>query len=316
MRCLPRSLVVLLLLACSAPLLAAPPAVKKKARPAASQFLRIRRDAKGQPVALETAIVRYVPASGEGDLEVDLVAAVHIGDAAYYDRLNKQFEHYDVLLYELVAPEGKRVPRRDRPSDNPIAILQQIAKTVLDLDWQIDRIDYRKKNFVHADLSPKEMAEAIRMRGDDGVTLALSITADLLRQYNLQEMKKEKNPPKDEDVDLDLASLLLDPDAPVKLKRVMAQQFEAVAGGTGLGKTLDTILVRDRNKAAMKVFQKQLARGKKKVAIFYGAAHMPDFEKRLREDFGLKPKSRQWLTAWDLQAKEHGLEDLLKLFDP
>jgi len=314
MRHVRTSVVILLFLACCAPLLAAPPVVKK-AKPAASKFLRIRRDGKGQPVALETAIVRYVPASGEGDLEVDLIAAVHIGDRGYYDRLNKQFEHYDVLLYELVAPEGKRVPRRDKPSDNPIAILQQIAKTVLDLDWQIDRIDYTRKNFVHADLSPNEMAEAIRKRGDDGVTLALGITADLLRKFNLEEMKKAKDPPTEEEFELDL-STLLDPDAPVKLKRLMAQQFEAVAGGTGLGKTLDTILVRDRNKAAMKVFQKQLARGKKKIAIFYGAAHMPDFEKRLRDDFGLKPKVHRWLTAWDLQVKEHGLEDLLKLLDP
>ena len=28
---------------------------------------------------------------------------MHIGDKAYYDNLNKEFEQYDVLLYELVA---------------------------------------------------------------------------------------------------------------------------------------------------------------------------------------------------------------------
>ena len=68
-----------------------------------------------------------------------------------------------------------------------------------------------------------------------------------------------------------------------------------------LGPTITRILVADRNQAALKVFQKELAQGKKKIGILYGAAHMPDFEKRLREDFGLKRAGEQWLTAWDLR---------------
>ena len=61
--------------------------------------------------------------------------------------------------------------------------------------------------------------------------------------------------------------------------------------------------LKDQYLAALKVFQKELAKGKKKIGIFYGAAHMPDFEKRLREDFGLKRDSEQWLTAWDLRER-------------
>ena len=63
----------------------------------------------------------------------------------------------------------------------------QVMTIVLDLDSQIEHIDYSKKNFVHADLSPAEMMEAIKKRGDDGLTLALSIAADVLRQQNLVE---------------------------------------------------------------------------------------------------------------------------------
>jgi hypothetical protein len=61
------------------------------------------------------------------------------------------------------------------------------------------------------------------------------------------------------------------------------------------------MLVQDRNAAAMKVFQKELAKGRKKIAIFYGAAHMPDFQRRLTSDFALKPSETTWLTAWDLR---------------
>src|SRR2546426_8239192 len=71
------------------------PQIKK---PVASKFMRITKDDEGQPLALETAIVRYKSASGEGDLVVDLVSVVHIGERAYYQKLNKQFTQYDALL--------------------------------------------------------------------------------------------------------------------------------------------------------------------------------------------------------------------------
>jgi len=301
-----------LCLACGTALLAEPPAPPdKKADP--GPFIRLKRDARDVPVALETAVVRYVPASGEGGLVVDLVGAVHVGDRAYYERLNKQFEQYDVLLYELVAPPGTRIPKGGRKSDNPLVILQQLTKTVLDLESQTEQVDYTKKNFVHADLSPEGMSEAMRNRGEDGLTLFLGITADMLRQQNLQERKRAKEPAKDED--FDPLALLLDPDGPVKLKRMMAEQLVESGSGAGLGQTLNTNLVADRNEAALKVFGKELAKGRKKIGIFYGVAHLPDFEKRLRADFGLKRDGEQWLTAWDLtrKPKEMGLGDLLKL---
>jgi len=277
----------------------------------ASKFLRITKDAKGQPLALETATVRYRPAKGEGDLIVDLVSVVHLGERGYYRKLNDQFEQYDVVLYELVAPKGTRISKGGRKStDNPLALIQKVATLVLNLEMQTDRIDYTRNNFLHADLSPAEMAEEIRKRGDDGITLFLSIAADLLRQQNLLAMKQKESPAKEEP--FDFFAMLSDRTAPSKLKRMMAEQLASLESPDApLGKTISTILISDRNKAALKVFQKELAKGKKKIAIFYGAGHMPDFEKRLRSDFGLVPVSTQWLPAWDLRLREIGIEDIL-----
>jgi len=44
--------------------------------------------------------------------------------------------------------------------------------------------------------------------------------------------------------------------------------------------------------------------GKKSVAVFYGAGHLPDMEKRLAADFGLKREGEKWLTAWSLEKKK------------
>lgn len=285
----------------------APPATKKPAvqKSTPTQFIRLQQDEKKQPVALETAIVRYVPSGGKGDLEVDLVGAVHIGDKEYYKKLNKQFQQYDVVLFELVAQPGTVIPKGGAKKDDPFSLIMQVVKMVLDLELQTERIDYTKKNFVHADLSPEQMAEAIQKRGDDPMTLLLGFAADVLRQMNVRDMdSKEKPQPKTStpEADLDLFSLLLDQDGPKKMKRMLAEQLVKVDSPTGgLGPTLNNILISDRNEAAMKVFQKELAKGKKKIAIFYGAGHMPDFEKRLRLDFGLEKKSVQWLEAWDLE---------------
>jgi hypothetical protein len=215
-----------------------------------------------------------------------------------------------------------------------LALIQQMATLMLDLDSQMEHIDYTRDNFVHADLSPEEMAEAVRRRGDDGLTLLLSITADLLRQQNLQEMRQESqrrdaggasnaarrqrgdSHPGAGQPEPDVVTQLFDPDGAVKSKRTLAEQFEQLTGpGGGLGDTLHRILVADRNKAAVRVFQTELAKGKKRIAIFYGAAHMEDFEKRLTSQFGLKRQSEQWLTAWDLRGGKSGIERLFRLLE-
>jgi hypothetical protein len=297
-------------------LLAETPAKKPDAGKPAT-FVRLRRDAKNQPLALETAIVRLAPISSPNGVSVDLVGAVHVADRDYYRTLNTRLAQYDVVLYELVAPPGTRIPQGGkREIDNPLAFVQQIMKLMLDLDLQTEQIDYTRPNFVHADMSPAQIVETSKQRGETGLTLFLSIAGDLLRQQNLLEMKRQKEPA-NAAAETDPLALLLDPDGAVKLKGLMAEQMEQLLSPDGgLGPTLGRILIADRNQAALKVLQKELAKGKKKIAIFYGAAHLPDFEKRLNDDFGLKRQSEEWLTAWDLRPKERGLGDLLKLLEP
>ena len=45
----------------------------------------------------------------------------------------------------------------------------------------------------------------------------------------------------------------------------------------------------------------QVARGRQRIAIFYGAAHMADFDERLRKDFDLQPVETTWVEAWNLR---------------
>jgi len=279
-----------------------------------TQFIRVKRDKAGEAEALQTAVVRFVPDSGEGELVVDLIGAVHIGDRLYYQKLNKLFKNYDVLLFELVAPEGTVIPKGGRTDIDALTVIQTIMKTILGLELQLEQIDYTKKNFVHADLSPAKMAEAMKERGDTALTLALSVAADLIRRQNVQA-QKPATAPQIPLSDIDPLSLLLDPQAGKKMKQMMATQFSSENAEAGLGATINTILIADRNKAALRVFQKELVKGRKRIGIFYGAMHMPDFEQRLRLEYGLKQESHRWITAWDLNTTQP-IPDLLKLLNP
>ncbi len=234
--------------------------------------------------------------------------------------MNRQFDVYDVVLYELVAPQGTRIPaggQRSRENQSPLSLvswLQDQAKSKLGLESQLEMVDYQKSNFTHADLSPAEMSSKMAERGDNALTVGLSAMAEILRQQNRAVNSPESNEVANQLANESLFELI---NNPLKLKRMMASQFAASGVmDTGLGQTLNQMLITDRNAAALKVMQKEIASGKKKIAIFYGAAHMPEFEKQLSEDFGLEKTNQVWVDAWDLtksnaETGSSGATDLL-----
>ncbi len=61
-------------------------------------------------------------------------------------------------------------------------------------------------------------------------------------------------------------------------------------------------LVTERNKVALAKLDKQLSQGKQRIAIFYGAGHLPDMAERLATDFNFHETGTRWLTAWNLAA--------------
>jgi hypothetical protein len=275
-------------------LLAAEPAEKTRPEaPPKPKFVRVELDPAGKPVALQTAITRFVPTDPrKKGLTVDLVAVVHVGDKRYYEACNKEFEAYDAVLYELVAPPGARVEKGVRPSNHPISVIQNAIKDVLKLDHQLEDIDYNMANMIHADMSPDEFTQSMKDRGESFWTLFFR----LMGESWLRESKTNANGATS---DYDLLMALFDKDRALALKRAMSGQIGDLDGGLLSGEEGSTIIT-ERNKVALKEMDRQIAAGKKHIAIFFGAGHMADFEKRLTTAHGLKRASERWLTAWDL----------------
>lgn len=283
-----------------APEAAKQPAEAKAAEPL--KFIRVVRDSHDRPLALETAVGHYVSTTPGKPFSVDLIGCIHVADRKYYDALNERFKQYGAVLFELVMPEGESLAHLGkRESNHPISRVQQSLPKILDLEYQLKHIDYTAANFVHADLSPDEMAKAIKSRGDSGGSVFIKVLLDLVKESGRQSEAREKRG--GDFPEFQLLAALFDPNRPLALKRLMADQMELVESGTGLGPTLDMILVQDRNGAAMKVLARQIKQGTAKIAIFYGAAHMPDFDRRLTQDLKLQRQSMTWDRAWDLSTK-------------
>lgn len=272
---------------------------KKKEEPK-ENFIRVVRDDKGVPQSMDTGIASYVSADGKHPgVVIDLIGAVHVGDKAYYDELNKKFADYEVLLYELVAPPNTKIPKGAKSqSAHPVAALQSGMKSMLGLEHQLECVDYTKANFVHADMSPEEFAKSMKDRGESFTQMFLrSIGAGMAQQAAGKQRTG----------DFDILSALFAKNRAQKLKVVMAGQFEDLDSQVSLfdGPDGSTILT-ERNRKAFEVLAKQLDEGKKKIGVFYGAAHLPDMDKRLLADFGMKRNGEiSWVKAWALtEAKK------------
>ncbi len=272
-----------------------PAGEKRSARKKANKtFLRLVRDKKKGPIALEAAIVRYVLQDGGKKTTVDLVSAVHVAEKSYYDQLNREFAKYDAVLYELVAPKGTRIPKGGLPSGgSPISMLQSGMTEMLELEFQLEEIDYTRKNMVHADMSPTQFSESMQRRGESVFTMFLRMMGYAMARQSSGEGGS---------TDMQLLMALFDKNRALALKRAMAEQFEDMEGTLGALDGPDgSTIISERNKVALSVLRKQIDSGKRKLAVFYGAGHMPDLEKRLRDDFGLERKKTRWLVAWDLK---------------
>jgi hypothetical protein len=260
------------------------------------RFIRVLRNSRGEPESLETSIARYISENGAADkITVDLVSAVHVGDASYYDKLNEELKNYDVVLYELVAPKDDAVPKPGQPSRNTVGSIQRIIRDLLEFEYQLDGVDYSQPNFLHADFTPEELAAEMSKRGETPLNMFLKMFE------RIQSAPAAESKPLGEE-DLVLALFRFAKNPSLTLRRAMAGQMEDVEGFVAVfeGETGSSILS-GRNDAALKVLKEQIDGGKRSIAILYGAGHMPDLEKKLQKDFGLKFDGERWLAAWEMR---------------
>lgn len=242
---------------------------------------------------VETSIVTYTHRTG---VEVDLIGAVHVGERHYYRNLEAYFKTCDVLLYEMVKPT-EVAPNAARESQSGVSMIQRLMKNALKLEFQLDAIDYSAKNFVHADMTPAAFTKAQEQKGESLSGLMVQAMMAEQAHYTPGEAVRQN---------LRFLAALTNKNRNHALKMFLGKQIgdmERTVLGINQdkeGENAGTVLLEGRNKVAIKVLRKSLKNPKnRKIGIFYGAAHMPDMEKRLLQ-MGFSRQSTHWLTAWDM----------------
>jgi len=262
-----------------------------------SEFVRLQRDANQQPEVMQVAVVRLVPRNTKTSFAyVDLISAVHIGEHAYYAKVNQLFTQYDAVLYELVAPQGTRITNCGNKRKSVISGIQSWMRDILDMGFQLEDIDYQAANLVHADLSPEEFKKSMARRNESiAGMLGKAWMAGLLPKYRTKAMLSE----------IRMFQSILSGDRHRGMKIFMAEQMvESMKLGDIIEGSSGSTLVAARNKRAVEVLKEQIGSGRRKLAIFYGAAHMPDMGRRLINELDLVPADTRWLDAWDLRKQD------------
>ncbi|MGY8639736.1 MAG: hypothetical protein ACKVJU_01435 [Verrucomicrobiales bacterium] len=231
--------------------------------PEVSDFIRFKeRTSTSKSEHLETAIVRYENPGTQ--TTIDLVAVIHIGDRLYFQKLNAALKSYQTVFYEAVGndfPKSKK-PAEPKKQNIPFSDRQQ-AVAYLGLQQQRNWIDYEAKNFVHADLSWKELYDLMAIRNQ-------SLTTTFQKLHRLSNQGKSPGSGM-----ASAATGRLTGGDPLELKRNMAR---SMSEGEKLAAQLEshggTVIVTDRNNAVMEKLNAAINAPEsegtpKKFAIFF-----------------------------------------------
>ncbi|MGI9014403.1 MAG: type II secretion system protein GspG [Phycisphaerales bacterium] len=181
--------------------------------------------------------------------------------------------------------------------------LQAELAKALDLEFQLNAIDYDRANWVCSDMSADQVQRALEARGLDfdvlGGTLAgSSIPAQAIKL--MLRLMRAADAMMDGAVS-DLMKVML-------IEMLGDESITTRAIEQQMGAGFADVIVGERNAVVMT----DLARIRadepdvKSVAIFYGAAHMSDFEERLKQ-IGYVDAGAEWIKAIEVDMAKSAM---------
>lgn len=250
--------------------------------PAPGTFVRHRRKVNGPLGALEVAVSRFH--AKETGLTLFLVGVVHVGESAYYERLQSILDSCDLVLWEGVRP----APGQDREAleaaisrfDGVRGVQNRLAD-LLGLKFQMDEVDYDRPFWTNADVDIQTLQSEMDKRnvalpGEGGFEqMILKLAFGILGPRAQDEAGRQR--------------------LRGQFGGVMAMADKLIARMSGL----HDVLIRHRNEIAWAKMLEALPQRREGewIALFYGAAHMPDFATRALAH-GFEHQGTAWLPAW------------------
>ena len=304
----------LLLAACAAP---HPPAAEANVVP--MPYVRVVNTGSNL-VELQIALRKFVPTRAS-TAAVWLVGVAHIGDPEYYRKLQTRLSVPSLVLCEGVRPELFETPPAPAtnvsavglgsalPADEPsLGSMQHSTAESLGLVFQLDVMNYHRRNFRNSDLSITEIRQLLA-EPSGGPSAAQGQFASLV---SLMQGGTIINSLIDTTVKFIGSNDKLRDTARLALIEVLGQLPGDFSRSPGLPpdvQRLLRIIIESRNQKVIGdlriVLQRIPSYGT--VAIFYGTGHMDDMERRLRTELHYRPAGEEWLTAFAVDLAQSGI---------
>lgn len=266
----------LLLVACGvAPV--EPPSVSKLPR-----VIGEHSQARGYARIIQTAPDSFTTQTGSrlfrktGAPDIDLVGAIHIAQADYYQRLQQRLDQSDLVLFEGVT--ARKSDGTPTGGENKGAY-KRLADS-LGLVVQNSGIDYGRKSFRRCDFSLEEMVALLDREIAQGGAKGTA-AADAKKEFvGIKSMLGGESL---------LTNLVI---GLVSTSPLLREHVLLMTVSSGLGNSeekqlsprLKQLILQDRNQHVAGELRKLLSSGRthRRISIFFGAAHLPDLERRLR----------------------------------
>ncbi len=188
---------------------------------------------------------------------------------------------------------------RDDGQDN---IQAELAKA-LGLAFQLDGIDYDRPHFRCSDMSMDQLQRAMKAEGLDMAPLEGSLGGSSLpgriAVFFLRLMRT---------IDIFFDGVIADV-MKVMLIELFSDNAFMEQSFRQFGEGFERVLIDQRNQIVIDDLRAILERERdiRSVAIFYGAAHMPDMAERLADQLGYRLDAEQWFTAFEVDLDESAI---------
>jgi hypothetical protein len=291
---------------------------------APENYIRIHKTEDSE-IQLQIAIREFKPSnkSPEGCPNLALVGVAHIGEKQYYQDIQTYLAKQEHVLYEGVGFYATKAQRMKKKSgagqfgkEQAKDSSQYKIATSLGLSFQLTEINYNQRNFYNSDLSLEEFMEYFQpgtknslITGDEnkdreakqfmamlaGSHLATNILQGVLKIFGQS--------PKFQGV----AKLVL-----IETLGSMGNELGDLKNMPESVSGLMKMIITNRNKVVLQDFKALIKEEKRmdSIAIFYGAAHMADFEQKLTKAYKYKPAETKWLTCMSVNPNKSGLSNI------
>jgi hypothetical protein len=251
-------------------------------------WVRVRRDDRERAGSLDVGTGGFERADGR---RVYLVGAVHVAHADTFERQQDLLDSMDLVLWEGVGakerPSAEAMERFD-----VLAKAQILLKNLLNLEFQVRKpgeltgIDYDRSFWRNSDMSADALQAELDRRGLSIVPNEALFKAVFGALFKVVDPAKV---PRNESTGRAYRGLV----APLMAdtERIFSQ-----AGAEGL----KSVLLEMRNERVMEELANVLAApgAPDRIAIYYGAAHLPGMARALTEEMGFTYLGVHWVEAW------------------